>query len=94
LSYDAARIINTIAGKGVQKVGYQGIRLGTVTSVSPIKLRIDNINFEITSDSVVVNSLLIDPSIEDTERLKSGDRVAVSQIDIKVWAILCKVVNA
>lgn len=87
----AARIVKRIAGKGADMSAGQGIRLGTIKSVSPLSLTVDGMAILLTSTEVLVCDACDHP---DQERsLKGGDRVAVAPVGNGCWVVLCRVVK-
>lgn len=76
----AARILRHF--KYSQSASQENLMLGTITSVSPIKLSLDDVEFEITS------GILIDESIVD---INIGDRILVAMINVSTIIIISKV---
>lgn len=106
MSAEAARIITTISKR--KKTTGTAILLGTIQSLSPLTVRFDNINFDITS--LLINPHLLshtrtgniyspvmdlpEATIEIDAELKVGDRVAGVAAGGSWYVILCKVVKA
>lgn len=106
MSVEAARIITTISKRN--KKNGSAILLGTIQSLSPLTVRFDDINFDITS--LLVNPHLLshtrtgdiyspvmdlpEATIEIDSELKVGDRVAGAAAGGSWYIILCKVVKA
>lgn len=106
MSAEAARIIKRIAEKA--PAGSSPLTLGTIKSMSPFTLLLDDVDFDI-SKGILVNSLLLahtrsgsvsgspvsinNAKISMYADLKAGDRVAVAQISNACVVIVCKVVG-
>lgn len=56
---DAARILKAAGRKGKQAVGYQGLRLATISSIQPFKMIIDDIDCEFLAEDVLVNAQML-----------------------------------
>lgn len=57
---DAARILQVAGKRGKNMAGYQGLRLGTILSVAPFKMAIDDIDCEFLADDVLVNAQMLE----------------------------------
>ncbi len=106
MSAEAARIISIISNR--KKTNKTTILLGTIQSLSPLTVKFDDINFNITS--LLINPHLLshtktgdiyspvmnlpDATIEIDSELKVGDRVAGAAAGGSWYVILCKVVKA
>lgn len=84
MSEAAARIIKTISQKG--KGGEMGNTLGTVQSVGPISLQLDDVGFPITT------GIQVNKTLPKFDPLVPGDRVLVACINNSCYVIQCKVV--
>ena len=80
MSNAAARILRHFK---VPQSTSENLILGTITSVSPIKLSLDDVEFEVTS------GILIDESIIDS--INIGDRILVAMINVSTIIIISKV---
>lgn len=105
MSAEAARIISRISGRK-QTSGFEPM-LGTVTGVSPLTVKFDNVGFDVSA-GLLVNSLLMnhkrkgditspamslpDSEIEFKGGLSAGDRVVGVAVGGTHYVILCKAV--
>lgn len=81
MSEAAAKIIRILSKHNSVE---RGAVLGTIISVSPLKVKFDGIDFELSSGLLINNALQIKP----------GDRVVGISVSGTQYAILCKVVSA
>lgn len=106
MSAEAARIISIISGRK-QTSGFESM-LGTVSAVSPLTVKFDDVGFDVSA-GLLVNSMLMEHkregniispamSLQNSEiNFKSGfsvgDRVAGVAVGRSHYVILCKVVS-
>lgn len=82
MSAEAAKIIQILSKRNSAKE--RGAVLGRIVSASPLKVKFDDIDFELSS-GLLINSAL---------QIKPGDRVIGMAVSGTQYAILCKVVSA
>lgn len=75
----AKQIVSTIANRGAEMAGGQGASLGTVKSVSPLKISVDGISAELTKTEVVVNAFLWGYEIEGSVKNKLSGSGSVGE---------------
>jgi hypothetical protein len=56
---DTARLLKITAKKGKNAVGYQGLRLATIVSVEPFKMKIDKSGNEYLASDVLINAQIM-----------------------------------
>lgn len=107
MSAEAARIISKISGRK-QISGFEPM-LGTVSAISPLTIKFDDVGFDVSAGLLVNASFmghkrmgditspvmdLPDSEIEFKGALSAGDRVVGVAVGGTHYVILCKVVPA
>lgn len=84
MSKEAVKIIKSITNKTKNNMSINPIMQGSVISVKPLTIKLDNVSFDI-SENLLIN--------KDISKLEVNDRIAVLLITYSCYLILCKVVE-